>query len=147
MSNSFWSTDAFKGFVKGPFDGRLHRLIEHIWQQRYSSQAELQYEFSLTKYSKREIQEFTYPNGSIAPNPSILHILQRPPRISHNRMYRKSRQAHTRNTLEHSPLRHDAPIIFEGRYMTRFERDCARTRIVVSGVGGADRAHAWLAGM
>lgn len=62
-------------------------------------------------------------------------------------MYRKSRQAHTRHTLKHSPLRHDAPIIFEGRYTAPLEAGRARARMVVSGVRGADGAHARLAGM
>lgn len=37
-------------------------------------------------------------------------------------MDRKRRQPHTRQTLKNRPLRHDAPIILNGRHMPRMER-------------------------
>lgn len=44
----FWSTDGPEGVVEDPFGRDLHRVIEHVWEERNSSNAELDYVSSLS---------------------------------------------------------------------------------------------------
>lgn len=64
-------------------------------------------------------QKETYPNRPPRSDRRVLRIPQRLPTIPHNTMDRKRRQAHTRHTLKHRPLRHHSPIILNHRDLLR----------------------------
>ena len=108
-------SNQLEGVVERPFHSLLHGLVEHERKERDGHETELHITNKLaTSFVTKN--HSTYPNRPPSPQSNVLDILQRPPTIPHNTMYRKSRQAHTRQALKHRPLRRYRPIVLQRRH-------------------------------
>jgi len=118
MRYNIRATEELEAFMKTPLHRFLNRLVEDKRKERYSSQ---------TKLMLRQLHHQTYPPGktyaywSIRPYRHILRVLQIPPGIPYDTMYRKSRQAHTRNALEYRPLYHDTSEVLNCRHVPSYK--------------------------
>lgn len=62
---------------------------------------------------------FTHPNRRPGPYECTFVVSQQPSGVLDNAVYRKRRQSHTGNALEHRPLRHDHPVVLYQRDVRR----------------------------
>lgn len=112
--HSLRSADRPEGIVEDPFGRDLNWVVEHVWEERNSSNTELEPISFLTSISMHE--SGTYANGTPRPQPRILDVLLGIlSRVPHDAVDGECRQSHTRHALEYGSLRGDgSPVLDSG---------------------------------
>ena len=99
MTNGIGSSNCLERLMENEFCGLLNRFIKYVRKERDCSQAQLLdtlLSVCLRSGEKKKDAMFgsTHADGAPRPDPDVLDIFHRSPRIPHDAMNRKSGQAH-----------------------------------------------------